>query len=164
MSNPLPPYTYVPGKTPHPISDPRGHMYAREHVMCEAEGGGKGLVPHELERLDGVQRGLQLYAAGFYWEAHEAWEGVWLQLGRTAPAALFVKGLIKLAAAGVKALEGNRSGVERHARRAADLLCESQIAGHHWLKVARQLSIQPPVADLDPHHPEPIPGFTPVTD
>jgi hypothetical protein len=28
---PLPPYSYVPGFTPHPVSDPRGHMHGAAH-------------------------------------------------------------------------------------------------------------------------------------
>ena len=41
--------------------------------------------------------------------------------GRKGADATALKGLIKLAAAGVKAREGNAAGVERHARRAAEL-------------------------------------------
>lgn len=69
--------------------------------------------------------GVDLFNFGFYWEAHEAWEGVWNAFGRTGSRAGFVKGLIKLAAAGVKALEGNARGVERHRNRAIELLNEA---------------------------------------
>jgi len=64
---------------------------------------------------------IDLFNAGFYWEAHEAWEGLWVAAGRTGVQADFLKGLIKLAAAGVKAREGRSVGVQRHARRAAEL-------------------------------------------
>ena len=52
---------------------------------------------------------------GFYWEAHEAWETLWHAAGRKGEIADFLKGLIKLAAAAVKAREGNpsRSGQAR---------------------------------------------------
>jgi predicted metal-dependent hydrolase len=65
---------------------------------------------------------LDLYNAGFYWEAHEVWEGFWNALGRTTPEARFVQGLIHLAAAAVKIREGKPAGVARHRKRARDLL------------------------------------------
>ena len=111
----LPPYTYVPGQTPHPIRDPAGHMYG--HVP-----------PTPILRVDDWQQcpdylwGIDLFNHGFYWEAHEAWEGLWHVAGRQGPTADFLKGLIKLAAAGVKSLEGNVIGRQRHLRRAVELL------------------------------------------
>lgn len=63
-----------------------------------------------------------LFDRGYYWESHEAWEQVWIALGRTGEAADLVKGLIKLAAAGVKYLEGNLRGAQRHFARAVELL------------------------------------------
>ena len=74
------------------------------------------------------QRALELFNHGFYWEAHEAWEHVWIEYGKRGPQADFIKGLIKLSACGVKCLEGNRTGAERHLRRAVELLDLSQSA------------------------------------
>jgi hypothetical protein len=65
-----------------------------------------------------------LFNHGFYWEAHEAWESLWHAVGRQGPVAAWLKALIKLAAAGVKAREGNPAGVARHATRALELLAE----------------------------------------
>ena len=111
----LPPYTYVPGLAPHPLRDPEGHSYGHAEESVDAP---------DIDRPeDSPQflRGVALFNAGYYWEAHEAWEGLWLAAGRTTPLARFLKGLIKLAAAGVKVREGVPSGVERHANRAAEL-------------------------------------------
>ena len=113
---PFPPYTYVPGKQPHPVSDPRGHMYGQHDQE-----------PPPLDPLQWALSETYLYAVdlfnhGYYWEAHEAWESLWLAADRTGPTAEFLKGLIKLAAAGVKRLEGNPVGVERHTNRAIELL------------------------------------------
>jgi len=105
----LPPYTYVPGQNPHPISDPAGHSYG------QSEGESKGLA--EL-----LSRGRFLFDNGFYWEAHEAWEQGWILLGRKGQKADSLKGLIKLAACGVKCLEGNSAGADRHFQRAEELL------------------------------------------
>src|SRR5262249_54220864 len=57
----------------------------------------------------------------FFWEAHETWEPLWHSCGRRGTIADFLKGLIKLAAAGVKHLEGVPGGTATHARRAAVL-------------------------------------------
>lgn len=112
---PLPPYSYVPGLFPHPVSDPRGHMAGQ---MPEAI----TLQPGEDWQAHPVYlAAIDLFNHGYYWEAHEAWEGLWHALGRKDADADFLKGLIKLAAAGVKAREGNESGVQRHALRAAEL-------------------------------------------
>ncbi|AMV38543.1 DUF309 domain-containing protein [Planctomyces sp. SH-PL62] len=69
-------------------------------------------------------RGVDLFNAGCYWEAHEAWEPLWLAHGRRGPIAAVLQGLIKLAAAGVKVRQGRPGGVRSHARRAADHFAE----------------------------------------
>jgi hypothetical protein len=65
--------------------------------------------------------GFDLFNAGYYWEAHEAWESCWHAVGRKGPAADLLKGLIRLAACGVKAREGRRDGVASHSAAAARL-------------------------------------------
>jgi uncharacterized protein len=112
----LPPYSYVPGLTAHPTSDPRGHSFG--HVEPS---------PSPLDESLYLCNATYLYAIdlfnhGFYWEAHEAWEALWHAAGRRGVTADFLKGLIKLAAAGVKAREGRAAGVRQHAERAAELL------------------------------------------
>jgi predicted metal-dependent hydrolase len=76
---------------------------------------------------------VDLFNHGYYWEAHEEWERLWQAAGRRGPVADFLKGLIKLAAAGVKQLEGRPAGTRNHARRAAELfrglLPEADAAG-----------------------------------
>ena len=125
-SIPFPPYAFVPGKgLPHPRSDPRGHGFG-EHPPRPS--------PLEVESwrnsLDYLH-GFDLFNAGFYWEAHEAWEGFWHAAGRHGQTADFLKALIKLAAAGVKHLEGVPGGVKTHGRRAGALFrsVASNLAG-----------------------------------
>jgi hypothetical protein len=114
-NEPLPPYSYVPGKFPHPLTDPAGHSFGRSSPVVELDGDGDWRRCHEY------LHGIDLFNYGYYWEAHESWEAVWVVLGRTGPDADFLKGLIKLAAAGVKAREGRSAGVARHASRAVQL-------------------------------------------
>lgn len=112
---PLPPYSYVPGRFPHPASDPQGHSFGIEPDEPE---------PPDPERWASCREylfGIDLFNHGYYWEAHEVWEGLWHASGRTGTTGHFLKGLIKLAAAGVKAREGKPEGVRRHAARSAEL-------------------------------------------
>jgi hypothetical protein len=112
----LPAYTFVPGKNPHPISDPAGHSYGHRPVP---------LVSFEAERWRECRvylRGIDLFNHGYYWEAHEAWETVWNAASRRGPTADFLKALIQLAVAGVKALQQMPEGMRTHAARAAELL------------------------------------------
>src|SRR5438067_3520785 len=112
---PLPPYSYMPGLTPHPTSDPPGHSFGQHEPP-----------PAPLTKSSYRDNATYLYAIdlfnhGFYWEAHEVWESLWHAAGRTGTTADFLKGLIKLAAAGVKLREGRPAGVRQHAERAAEL-------------------------------------------
>ncbi len=120
----LPPYSYVPGRLPHPVSDPAGHSYGL-HAISPGEVQ-QGPVA-SVSLVSGWQAcsdylfGIDLFNHGFYWEAHETWEQVWIACGRSGREADFLKGLIKLAAAGVKLREGRPIGVQRHAARAREL-------------------------------------------
>jgi predicted metal-dependent hydrolase len=102
--------------TPHPVTDPAGHSYG------QADGGEVTFEPERWRDCEPYVQGLRLFNRGYYWEAHEVWESAWLSVGRAGPAADFLKGLIKWAAAGVKVREGRINGVARHLRRAAELL------------------------------------------
>lgn len=118
QDRPLPPYTHIPGVTPHPISDPAGHMHGSvEHVTS---------IAGPLTASESFLWGRRLFQTGYYWEAHEAWEGLWHALGRSGPRADLVKGLIKLAAAGVKLREHNRDGYHRHMDRAEELATQAR--------------------------------------
>lgn len=113
---PFPPYTYVPGRFPHPISDPQGHSFGHSPPAA------RELESSNWRNNEIYLHALDLFNHGYYWEAHETWESLWHASGRKGPTADFLKGLIKLAAAGVKACEGRDAGVRLHARRAAELL------------------------------------------
>lgn len=125
-----PPYTYVPGGPfPHPIRDPNGHLHGRAHDRPPK-------VPDERSGLgsDVFDFAKRLWNAGYYWEAHEAWESLWHAHGRSGPTADLLKGLIKLAAAGVKVREHQLHGVQSHATRAGGLFeSVSQEVGPLWL-------------------------------
>jgi predicted metal-dependent hydrolase len=116
----FPPYAFVPGKNPHPLRDPAGHCYGQSPAECAA------LSEENWQTNDEYLWGIELFNHGYYWEAHESWEGVWNACGRQGMAADFLKGLIKLAAAGVKVREGRPRGVAQHGRRAEELFLSVQ--------------------------------------
>ena len=109
---PFPPYAFIPGKSPHPTRSPEGHSYGKPHE------GVRALDPSRWQDCQSYLRGIDLFNHGYYWEAHEAWEALWHAAGRSGVVADFLKGLIALAAAGVKAREGRAAGVTQHAQRA----------------------------------------------
>jgi ribosome biogenesis protein Tsr3 len=110
----FPPYTFIPGRTPHPVSDPSGHLFGQTPELPPP------LDPVCWQESRAYLYGVDLFNHGYYWEAHEVWEGLWRAAGRTGQIADFLKGLIKLAAAGVKVRQGQPRGVVGHAAGAAD--------------------------------------------
>jgi len=106
----FPAYAYLPGRQPHPVRDPGGHSFAKEPPVITL---GTGLA------LETFHWGIDLFNHGYYWEAHEAWEGLWHAALGDASQRLFFKSLILMAAAAVKIREGKQGPALRHAARAA---------------------------------------------
>ena len=107
---------------------------------------------------------MRLFDAGYYWEAHEVWETLWHAAGRRGPTADILRGLIKLAAAGVKVRERREAGVRTHARRASECFATARDQGgiHQlgldldvWIGRALAIAESPPV--------DPGPPDAPVT-
>src|SRR4051812_36882722 len=93
----FPPYSYVTGRFPHPTRDPAGHSYGHAPLAPPP------IDPEYWQQSRDYLFACDLFNFGFYWESHEVWESLWQACGRSGPTADFLKGLIKLAAAGVKA-------------------------------------------------------------
>ncbi len=93
---PLPPYRYVPGLNPHPIRDPAGHSHGR----------------HETPSERTFPWGADLHNAAYWWEAHEAWEGLWQLTDKRGEQAQFLQGLIQVSAALLKRHLGSPEGSE----------------------------------------------------
>jgi uncharacterized protein len=153
---PFPPYSYVNGRFPHPIRDLAGHSFGLVPVPCPMPD------PNHWPDCRPYLYGIDLFNHGYYWEAHEVWERIWHAAGRGGPVGNFIKGLIKLAAAGVKAREGRPEGVRSHARRAAELFScvEDQLrpkqASYFGLSVPRLIELATDVAIEPPTSRAPI--------
>lgn len=103
----LPPYRFIPKLAPHPRTHPQGHM---------APGGEQGDQGEQDFRY-----GVDLYNCGCWWEAHEAWEGVWMALAAGSARRAAVQALIQVANAHLKLQLGRRKAVERLRRKYAEL-------------------------------------------
>lgn len=75
----------------------------------------------------GLEEGMALYRAGFFWEAHEAWEPLWLAAPPNSRERALMQGLIQLANGWLKL----RMGKPRAAARIAGLV------GEHLDRVGR---------------------------
>ena len=96
---PFPAYRYVPGLTPHPTRDPHGHSY-QPHPTLNRHA---PWDPADWRGIDDWLYGVDLFNHFYFWEAHEAWEGLWAASPRQTPVALMLQGLIQIAAALLKA-------------------------------------------------------------
>ena len=92
----FPPYRFVPGVHPHPTNSPEGHSYG--HDDEEVAKWNSDLWSETSDYLFGID----LYNYHFYWEAHEAWEGLWMASVKNSSEHMFLQGLIKLGAALLK--------------------------------------------------------------
>lgn len=115
----LPRYTHVPGSgTPHPYRDPRGHSYNRR------PGTPKPLLEDRWAENRSYLLGLDFFNLGFYWEAHDEWERLWRASPPDSQVGKFLKGLVKLSAAGIKVREESIHGVRRHAASAGEVFAD----------------------------------------
>jgi len=107
---PFPPYRFGGRGRPHPVRDDLGHSF--------------GAVDPGWSCEERFARGVDLFHAGYLWEAHEAWEPLW-KAAPAGPAKAFYQGLILVAACLLKAQQGNRRGASRLARAAGRRLDEA---------------------------------------
>jgi hypothetical protein len=106
----LPPYRFVPGLNAHPLRDPEGSMF--EHPEPPPW---DSAAPWTADRS--YLRGCDLFDHRFVWEAHETWEGTWLQVPADDPYRDLLQALIQAAAAVLKGHMGHaRASNSLHGR------------------------------------------------
>ena len=95
----FPAYRYLPfqqPEMPHPIRDRAGHSYGKEdEYLTRFEGDDWHTCEPYLYAVD-------LFNHGYWWEAHESLEAVWMAAGHDTPNGQFIQGLIQVAAAQLK--------------------------------------------------------------
>ncbi len=100
---PFPTCRYLPSQAgdrhPHPRKDPGEDSCAWETLPL------KRFTPDDWRICEPYLYGIDLFNHGYWWEAHEIFETVWLAAGqRSTVCGQFVQGLIQLAAAQLKRL------------------------------------------------------------
>lgn len=113
-TRPLPSYRHVPGSTPHPTRDPDGHSYGRGAPGSAAIPVSLPDLNHEDWRLcEEYLFGIDLFNLGYWWEAHEILEGLWMAAGIRSQAGHVLQALILCAAAHLKAEADSPAGASR---------------------------------------------------
>ena len=93
MIHPLPSHVYVPGKTPRHAED------AFEAIKADLS---VDIPTQYLCDTDAFHTGMFYLESGYYWEAHELFEAVWMLCPTDAPERSFVQGIIQVANACLK--------------------------------------------------------------
>ena len=96
----FPPYRFIPGESPHPTRDPDGHSYKNMSEQL------KSFENKQWQSCDAYLYGIDLFNYGYWWEAHEALEAVWIVAGRKTETGLFTQGLIQVSVAHLKKHQG----------------------------------------------------------
>ena len=111
-----PEYRFLPGRDPHPHTYPEGHS---------SRSPGESPPPVEFKSADQWREsvdylfGCDLYNHGYWWEAHETWEGLWQLTDKSQVQGQFLQTLIQVAAGHLKLHMGKLAGVENLRQSAA---------------------------------------------
>ncbi len=109
----LPQHAYVPGQNErHPAS-------AFDAIIETAV---QGDSPEQLANSDAFKAGIKFLESGFYWEANEVLEPVWMYLPIDCEERRFVQGLIQLADGFLKVEMGRTGSVMRNVNKARGLV------------------------------------------
>ena len=104
---PFPLYRFVPGETPHPRRNPKGHSFGQQEPNPAA------FEPALWRESKPYAFGIDLFNFGYWWESHEWFEALWRTFGPRTPEGRFFQGLIQLAAAHLKQRMGNPEAATR---------------------------------------------------
>ena len=104
---PFPPYRHLPGETPHPERSPGGHLYrAREPAAVP-------LTPEGWAENEDFLFAVDLFNAGYFWEAHAYWERLWTLEATPRDVRRLLRALIQTAAACLKLRQGRIAGARK---------------------------------------------------
>lgn len=116
----LPPQPYVPGRTARPAD---GHF---DGIRDSAQ---PGMTIADLAQSRAFTTGLAYMEAGYFWEAHEVLEPVWMACPQNSAEQILVRALIQWANAELKARMQQPKAAARLRSIALDLLAEAQSRG-----------------------------------
>ena len=113
---PLPIRKYIPGQGVHPDRHPQG-SHIPDIPFEDVE-----LTKDNWQHCQRYLYGIDLFNAGYWWEAHEVLEELWVECGRTTEIARFLQGIIQVSAALLKDSISNTRGAKRLKVRAVEKL------------------------------------------
>lgn len=116
----LPPEPHIPGRNARPDGACFHALKADLHAAA---------VPSELAVSHAFQAGLEALSRGYYWEAHELLEAVWVCLPPASAERHLLRGLIQLANAGLKVRMARPKAVGRILPLAESSLDEAFLQG-----------------------------------
>ena len=119
---------YLPGITPRPDEDVFAPLKASALP---------GATTQELAQSPTFQFGRAAFDAGFYWEAHELFEHIWMLLPPASAEKVLMKGLIQLANSGLKRRMGRPEAADRIMDLANQALDEAFLRASSPLGVAK---------------------------
>ena len=97
---PFPSYRFVPGKSPHPRRDPKGHSYGTAEPKPPLPD------PEKWRENELYLHGIDLYNFAYWWECHEALEALWHAAGHETTTGQFLQGIIQVSASNLKRYMG----------------------------------------------------------
>ena len=100
------------GISRHPRRHPQGHAYGTPETPPPY------LPPEHWGDNATYLYGIDLYNHAYWWECHEALEGLWHLTGHRGTEAAFLQGVIQAAAANLKRHMGTLEGARRLGREA----------------------------------------------
>ena len=112
----FPPYRFVAGLNPHPRRHPEGHAYGQSEVPPSY------FPPDRWKENAEYLYGVDLYNFAYWWECHEALEGLWHLTGHKGDEGQFLQGIILVAAAHLKRHTGFLEASRRLAREGIERL------------------------------------------
>ena len=125
LSLTLPKKPYLPGQTPRPEDDAFDHVKELAPMKTLSEDAQSNVTWHF---------GLRLLAEGFYWEAHEVLETVWLRSDPNSREFHLVRGIIHVANGKLKeALDQSRAAARLYQLALESI--ERAYAGNQEIKV-----------------------------
>ncbi|MBI5434093.1 MAG: DUF309 domain-containing protein [Planctomycetes bacterium] len=124
---PTPPHRYAPQRAFPSHAFLPGRTARHERAARDERELVEALPPERWREDEAYLFGVDLYNAGFLWEAHEAWEGPW-RASADELQRLCLQSLIQLAAACLKLEIGQPSGAAQLARSGLDKLEELAVA------------------------------------
>lgn len=123
---PLPETRHVPGQTSRPEASP---------AFDAALAAPAYTVDRMWRENETYLYGIELYASGFFWEAHEVWEPVWMRSGGNSRERLLVQGLIQLSNACLKIVMERPDAAARLLTIAHEKIAEAAQGGAHVMGI-----------------------------